>query len=150
MMQTDIIYGMGFSVYGIDEGTILKFIYNHKNTFCDINRGKELFEEIISDESSSLEDILCDYECEMSGREGYYAAVSNIISKETGIRMQYEPGDEDENGEAIIFTKRLPWDYNEAERGICNEEFEAIMLPYLTELNLTADDISYMGIEYFG
>lgn len=147
--QTAIVYGFGFSI-DCDDATLIEFIKNHKDAFCGNNAEKELYKEICDNEDVDLYDILADYACENTGREGPYAVVSNIMSRETNIDFSYEPGDADCGSDpAILLPETMPWFLNETEKALTKESLTGIYEKYMNELGIK-EKPDYVKIEYFG
>lgn len=83
----------------------------------------------------------------------YIDIAADIISAESGIRIQYEPADTDKGciGEAsILLPDALPWLYNNKEKSLTEESFREEMRPFFDELELNVDNIEYLEIEYYG
>ena len=128
-------------------------IKNHKVTFCKSDKEKELFEEMLeyTKDEYDLEDFFDCYSCKMTGMEGNGAVISNIISRETGIRIQYEMGQSDCcSYPSVLFAECMPWHLNEKERNLTVESLTEILLPYVEELGLSRKDIDALEIEYYG
>lgn len=152
-MRSSFVYGYGFIVDEITDEKLIDFIKNHKDTFCKADYEKELFEEMLeyTEEEYYLENFFDDYYCDCSGQGGRGAVVSNIISRETGIRIEYQMGQSDcDSYPSILFTETYPWNYNEKERNLTVESLTEILLPYAEELGLSKKDIDVLEIEYYG
>lgn len=152
-MKTDIVYGYGFMVDEIPDDVIIDFIKNHKETFCKSDTENELYEEMLeyTKEAYDLENFFEMYSCDHTGMEGNGAVISNIISRETGIRFEYQCGDADCNSyPSVLFVETYPWNYNEKEKNLTVESLNEILLPYVIELGLNRSNIDALEIEYYG
>lgn len=152
-MRSSFVYGYGFVIDVIEDEKLIDFIKNHKDTFCKSDNEKELFEEMLeyTKDEYDLEDFFEVYECEMTGMEGSGAVISNVISRETGIRVEYQMGQADcDSYPSVLFTETYPWLLNEKERNLTVESLTEILLPYVEELGLSKKDIDALEIEYYG
>ena len=152
-MRSSFVYGYGFFVDEIPDGVIIEFIKNHKDTFCKSDKEKELYEEMLeyTKEEYDLEDFFESYGCDCTGMEGNGAVISNIISRETGIRFEYQCGDADcDSYPSVLFAETYPWNYNEKEKSLTVESLTEIMFPYIEELGLKKENIDALEIEYYG
>ena len=155
-MRSSFVYGFGFEVENVLDRVLLDFMINHRNTFCKTEIENELFCEVVNftDEdlyAYGLEDFFESYSCDCSGQEGCGAIISNIISRETGIRVQYEMGQSECcSYPSVLFTETYPWLCNEKEKNLTIESLTEILLPYAEELGLSKDDIDALEIEYYG
>lgn len=149
MMMPVIAYGYGFK-QPYNEENIIDFIKSHKNTFCRTEEEVSLFNAMLeyTAEEYDLEDFFCGYRCENSGMEGLGAVISNIMSRETGIRFFYQAGDSDCNSDAaIILPDKSPWAYNDIEKQQTEESLSAILNQYINELGADIES-EYLAIEY--
>ena len=153
-MRTDIVYGYGFtSVDEIEDNKLIEFIKNHKDAFCKSEEELALFEDMLefTKDEYDLEDFFELYGCDMTGLEGNGAVISNIISRETGIRFEYQCGDADCcSYPSILFSETYPWNFNEKEKNLTVESLTEILLPYVEELGLGKNSIDALEIEYYG
>ena len=155
-MRSSFVYGFGFEVENILDRVLLDFMINHKNTFCKTDIENDLFCEVVNftDEdldAYGLEDFFESYQCDCTGQEGVGAVISNVISRETGIMVEYQMG-QSECGSypSVLLAETYPWNYNEKERNLTVESLTEILLPYAEELGLSKDDINALEIEYYG
>ena len=150
-MKTDVIYGYGFEIHA-DEKTIMEFVRKHSSTIVKRknNRELELMEECHNGNYEGIKEDYCDIECDLTGHGGLYAIISNIMTSETGIRFQYECGDCDCNSdESIMFCPVYPWQCNEKEKCLTEEQLEKIVNKYVEELGIITT-VGYLEVEYFG
>lgn len=84
--------------------------------------------------------------------EMYPVIIAEVISNETNVRVQFEHGQEECEGEpSILFTECNPWYLNKTEKALnTTAEFDAILEPYIKELGLDISDIDNLKIEYYG
>ena len=156
-MRSSFVYGYGFEIYKTSDEELIEFIKNHKDTFCKSDEEKELYNRILNyreeDYNYGLEELFEDemYACDYSGQEGFGAPISNIISRETNIRFQYEMGCSDCcSNPSVLFSETYPWNCNETEKNLTIESLTETLLPYVEELGLSKDDIGYVEVEYYG
>lgn len=154
-MQTNMIYGYGFEVCYVDDEKLIEFIKNHKETFCKSDEEKELFEELLKYEPDDycLDDLLeeSDVTCDVTGRTGFGVPISNIISRETGIRVQYEIGCGDCGSvPSVLFSEQYPWNYNEKEKNLTVDSLNELFIPYVKELGLSKEVLGGLAVEYYG
>ncbi len=150
-MRSSFIYGYGFNC-DCDDDKLIDFIKAHKETFCKTEREKKLYEEMLihTENEYDLEDFFEDYSCEYCGMEGNGAVISNIMSRETGIRFMYCQPDEDcDTLASVVFEGGYSWQLNEAEKSLIEEKLAAICNRYMNELGITGTP-DYLELEYFG
>jgi hypothetical protein len=152
-MRSSFVYGYGFIVDEIYDNVLIEFIKNHMRTFCASDIEKEMYEEMLeyTKEEYDLEDFFESYSCDCTGMEGRGAVISNIISRETGIRFDYQRGDGECNSyPSVLFVESYPWNLNEKEKNLTVESLTEIVLPYVEELGLKKNNIDALEIEYYG
>lgn len=155
-MSTSIVYGFGFIVDGVTDEKLIDFIKNHEDTFCRYPVEIVMYDEILEMTETEIDicgltDYFEGYSCNCSGQEGRGAVISNIISRETGIRVQYEAGDADcLSYPSVLLAEGMPWHLNEKEKSLTKESLTEILLPYVKELGLSKDNIGELKIEYYG
>lgn len=139
-------YGFGFYC-DCDEGKLIDFIKNHKKSFCQTEREKELYKEILdyTENEYDLEDSFEGYKCDSNGFEGIGAVIANIMSRETGIRFAYCIPDL----ASIVFEPVYPWQLNDIERNISEKALKDICKRYMDEIGLI-DKPDYLKLGYFG
>lgn len=150
-MRSSFVYGYGFEI-SCDEEKIVDFIKAHNNRFCKSDGEEKIYSNILeyTEGQDDLEDFFEDYACESSGIEGIGAAISNIMYRETGIRFEYQRGDECCNSyPSIILREGCPWRYNEVEKSLTEKDIFNICKKYMDELDLDTEP-NYLGIEYYG
>lgn len=150
--STGIVYGFGFNITCDDE-LLINFIINHKETFCKSEEEICLFNNMLEYTSKQydLEDFFEQYACNSSGMEGNGAVISNIMSRETGIRFEYQSGDSGcDSYPTILFSESMPWHYNDKEKKLTEESLKEICEQYAIELGIDIDDINMCKIEYYG
>ena len=142
----------GYGIIVPDDEHIIEFIKAHKDTFCQSQEEKDLYEEMLVYTAGEydLEDFFEKYGCANSGQPGPGAVISNIMSRETGLRFEYHRGMMDyENTERIIFTQGMPWHFNETEKNLTRDALDDIMNRYAAELGI-GREADYEEIEYYG
>lgn len=155
-MSTSIVYGFGFIVDEITDDKLIDFIKNHKDTFCKSPTEIAMYNEILNIPENEiymygLTDYFEDYSCNCSGQEGRGAVISNIISRETGIRVQYEMGQSEcDSYPSVLLAEGMPWHLNEKEKNLTKESLTGILLSYVEELGLSRDNVEELKIEYYG
>lgn len=156
-MRSSFVYGMGFEVDKVKISTIVDFIKNHKETFCQSETDKKIYNTML-DELDNMEDIydLDDYftdemySCDVSGQEGLGAVISNIMSAETGIRFEFQRGQDDCGSvPTVMFSDAPAWCYNEAEKCLTEDKFMEVCDKYMQELEIEGR-ADYMEVEYYG
>lgn len=146
-MRSSFIYGYGFNC-DCDDGTLVDFIKEHKDTFCKTEKEKELYNEMFN--YDHLENLFEHYSCDNTGMEGIGAVITNIMSRETGIRFVYCPPDDECNTFAsVVFKQGYPWQLNESEKELTEEKLSNICKKYMDELRIT-DVPDYLELEYYG
>lgn len=155
-MQTNISYGYGFSILNVTGKALAAFIIKHREYFSENEVEKDacdLSELVLNNKTAENELFIYfdDYEDDNSGNTGFGSAVSNIMSRETGILFSYEPGQSDCNSKKhILFPECFPWQLNEKEKNLTVESLFEIMSKYAVELNLETSDVGYHSVEYYG
>lgn len=150
-MRSSFIYGYGFNG-DCDEGKLIDFIKEHKETFCKSDREKELYNDMLkhTENEYDLEDFFEDYSCDNTGMKGVGAVIANIMSRETGIRFAYcQPDGDCDTLASIVFDEKYPWLFNETEKELTEEKLSNICKKYMDELGIT-DNPDYLNLEYYG
>lgn len=132
--KIDCMFGYGFKVYVSDE-ELKRFILKHKDVISSIPRGKELLEYIekCSDDEFNPKEDFYDWENENSNYSGIYGMIADVMCKETGIVFGYLAGQNDED-DVIVFPEMYPWEMNDTEKLLTEEELEAIYKRYIDDL----------------
>ena len=150
-MRSSFIYGYGFNC-DCDDGKLIDFVKAHKETFCKSEAEIKLYEEMLkyTENEYDLEDFFDRYSCESSGMEGNGAVISNIMSRETGIRFIYcQPDGDCDTYASIVFEEGYPWHLNEVEKNLTEEKLQSICKQYMNELGID-DTPDYLNLEYWG
>ena len=150
-MRSSFIYGYGFNCDCEDE-KLIDFVKAHKETFCKSEAEIKLYEEMLkyTESEYDLEDFFDRYSCESSGMEGNGAVISNIMSRETGIRFMYcQPDGDCDTYASIVFEEGYPWHLNEVEKNLTEEKLQSICKQYMNELGID-DTPDYLNLEYWG
>ena len=150
-MRSSFIYGYGFNG-DCDEGKLIDFIKEHKETFCKSDREKELYNDMLkhTENEYDLEDFFENYSCDNTGMKGVGAVIANIMSRETGIRFAYcQPDGDCDTLASIVFDEKYPWLFNETEKELTEEKLSNICKKYMDELGIT-DNPDYLNLEYYG
>ena len=150
-MRSSFVYGFGFNC-DCDEGKLIDFIKNHKETFTKSEGEKKLYDELLdyTENEYDLEDFFKDYECENNGSYGLGAIIANIMSRETGIRFDYcMPDDSCDTLASVVFGSGYPWQLNDIERNISEKALKDTCKKYMDEIGLI-DEPDYLELEYFG
>ena len=148
-MRNSFVYGLGFYC-DCDGNKLIDFVKAHKETFCMTDYEKELYIDILDciEETGYLFELLEDYSCDTTGFNGIGAVISNIMSRETGVRFEYYPGEDAcYTPNAICFTRSFPWLFNEIEKNLTRDKLEDICGKYMNELGIT-DEFSFLELEY--
>ena len=156
-METSIVYGNGFNVDKVRPLKMIDFIKNHKKTFCQSETENEIYKNLTdTDNGIFAHNYMGDffnnygYSCEYSGREGFGAVISNIMSRETGIRFEFQTGQDDCDGVPSVMLAECPaWALNDTERNLTEEKFMKICDKYMKELGIEGR-ADYLKVEYFG
>ena len=146
-MVTTVLYGYGF-ICNYEDNKLIDFLKRHNKIFCQFPEEYEIYNDIINYPAEDINNIFADYydEC---GTNGKNVAISNIMSRETGIRFECCPPSYDYNDFVIIFREQFPWNLNEIEKNLTKENLEEIMKRYMHELGITTE-VDYMSMEYYG
>lgn len=144
-MSTSIVYGYGFPIKDVTVETINSFLETHTDLIPNYHTMEECEEEL----KKCLPKY---YTCGVSGQEGVGAVISNIMTKETGIRFEYQPSMQEysDDSPCIIFSECLPWLLSEKEKELTQDSLDDIMMPYIKELGLSPDICDRQQIEYWG
>lgn len=170
-MSTSIVYGYGINLEnGIDKHFLIEFLTapDHKDTILrrcnkkeidvlqaalkiqntcnnpDLAELMETYEETFFEALEAVQDSI-------TGIEGTYAIVANIMAEETDIRFEYQGGDDNCGSHpAILFSAAYPWRFNKIERELTEEKLDQIYTTYAIELGISLEEIDYLSIEYYG
>lgn len=149
-MRSSHIYGYGFNCDCKDE-KLVNFIKAHKGTFCRTEEEKEIYNVLASEDELDLEELFKGYTCDSNSIEGgAEAVITNIMSRETGIRFIYcLPCEDCDTWASIMFAEGYPWQLNEAEKNLTEEKLQNICKQYMNELGITCEP-NYLSLEYWG
>lgn len=148
-MESSFVYGYGFYC-DCEEGKLIDFIKEHKNTFCRSDADNDLYNELIeyTKDQYDLEDFFDCYYGDSGVGYGKEAVVANVISRETEIGFIGCPPDED-HGASIIFEASYPWLLNEKEKNVTKEDLKKICKKYMKELDIQGNP-DFLNLEYYG
>ena len=113
----------GFVISATDR-QIVNFCNKHIDTVAQlVDHGSDIVEYLREHDGKDNVDDFCekfyDYESCISGESGAYGIIADVMWQETGIRFEYRRHAEpDDSPEYIVFSARLPWEYNEKERNL--------------------------------
>ena len=162
---TSVVYGRGFEIADATFGNILQFIANHKSTLYNLNvddsiidKAVKLLEDVDFDDIEDVEDLdeeLYDALQALSDNDITWFRLGDIvafiIATETDISFEFSVSQDDCMGEASILLPDLkPWFYSEKEKSLTEEQFDEILKPYISELELDPNSIDNLEIEYYG
>ena len=150
-MGSSFIYGYGFNC-DCEDKKLIDFIKTHKETFCKSEIEAKLYDEMLryTENEYDLEDFFGYYSCESNGIEGNGAVISNIMSRETGIRFMYcQPDGNCDTWASIVFKEGYPWQLNEVEKNLTEEKLGEICMRYMEELGIL-ELPDYLSLEYYG
>lgn len=131
-------YGCGFSCDFTDE-KLIDFIICHKESFCKTEEETNRYERMLKYMKSDydLEDFFEDYPCDANAMEGNGAVIANIMTRETGIKFEYfQPDDNGIGNGIVVFSPCYPWQLNDKEKNLSEEELIDILQKYMAELNI--------------
>lgn len=150
--STMMVYGFGFEC-DAEDSILVQFIKKHKEAFCRTERERDVYKEILTYSPKNqfdLDDVFCDYDCDSSGCQGLGAVITNIMSRETGVRFDYCPPDGDCNtSAAVLYSESYPWQMNEVERDLTAEKLTEICKTYMNELGID-NEPDFLAQEYYG
>ena len=150
-MRSSFIYGFGFNC-DCEDAKLIDFIKAHKDTFCKTDAEIKLYKEMLeyTKEEYDLEDFFEGYACDTNGTEGNGAVISNIMSRETGIRFIYCLPDGDcDTYASVLFEQGYPWQLNEIEKNLSEKQLSDICEKYMNELGIM-ESPDYLDLEYYG
>lgn len=163
IMKTSFVCGYGFACDEVAREAMISFLKSHKETFIRSDNEKELYDEVMmyeynpfeddeslleDDEKPELEEILERYSCDNTALEGLGAVISNIMSRETGIRFKYYTPDAGcDTPAAVVFREGYPWHDNEVEKNLTEDSLASIFRKYMEELGLSVEP-DYLELEY--
>lgn len=143
-MYSSIVYGYGFHC-DCDDQKFVDFIKNHKETFCQSEKEKEIFDKM-DEESCDVQELFLSYPCDATGQEGQGAVISNIMARETDIRFICCMPDGDCNTLAsVVFEEGYPWQMNQTEKNLTGKDLERICKTYMEELGIE-DDPDFLSL----
>lgn len=150
MMEVYTEYGYGFECE-CKEKNFIEFIKAHKNRFCKTDDERELYQRIenISDKRN-IKDLFDNYYCEQSYCKGAYAAISNIMTRETGYEFSYKYACEECNTPAtIVIDFSDLYDLTYKRKKELETKVYDICKRYMAELGITGKP-DYLTLKYFG
>lgn len=140
--------GYGFYTQDITENNLYKFLKNHPTD-------DKLLTEILADIEEKLEennldlDIL-DIDEDFRDRTDSYSIaeiIGCIIRKETGINIGYS-GCDDYGDEALLYSPRYPWEMEENDHNLTQDNIAKTLNPYAKELGV--EGCQYIDLTYSG
>lgn len=152
-MYSSIVYGYGFAIEDVTNKQIYNFMKNHKTTIEQLD-DEELSNfintpNITDDEIDNMNNTFIDFASEYPSDSGFYSIISSVMCIETGINFGYFEGMDGCIGtQSICLPNAQPWQYNDTERALTEEELTNILTKYRDELGITSS-IEHLAIEYF-
>ncbi len=165
MADVSSISGYGFSVEDLEAEKVLLFAFKHRDAikglsesldkclaFYDFyeeqfkNKSDKEILKILSSDKSEFMNILDETEDDCSGMSGLGSIPASVISRETGIRVGYECG---EDGEVILFYSCMPWELNDVEKELTQESLKELMFVYMSELGIPESSYHWYDIVYY-
>ena len=152
--STSIIYGYGFNISTLTANGFINFLTWHSESVIAILQKQvgykhlteaDLFETL---KTTGPEEFFSEIECEISGFTGWEAVISNVITHETDIRVEYQSG-ESHGDETIMFSEGMPWIYSNKEKLLTQDYLEDLFSKYINDLHLECEPC-YVVMEYFG
>lgn len=117
------------------------FLKNHRAIFGENEQEKEILKEIDNaKDDEALERVMMKFVenkyCDEKTLEyGIGAVVATVMRRETGINFRYYGPDSDYcTPPAVIFIPDYPWNANEMERNLKEEELCRICQKYIAEI----------------
>ncbi|MDD6484006.1 MAG: hypothetical protein PUF72_05465 [Clostridiales bacterium] len=150
-MMSSYIYGFGFASDCAEE-KLVDFMITHKDSFCVYDYEFVLYDEMLRcvKNGGNSEALFESYSCDVSGKDGEGAVISNIMSRETGICFSYCPSDDSCGTLAsVVFEVNYPWHMNETEKNLTEEQVRNVCKKYMEELGIS-DEPNYLSLEYYG
>lgn len=151
-MRSSHVYGYGFHC-DCEDQKIIEFIKSHKKTFCKSEMETDLYNEMLEYTAGEydLEDFFMDYSCTSCGAAGIGAVISNIMTRETGVRFEFHNSQEECDTKAsVLYGIGYPWQLNETEKELTEEKLENICSIYMQELGIPSSEMGYLELEYYG
>ena len=146
------IYGPGFDVADAEPDRIRNFLREHEPALAkeaekiEDEEGRTLHELLhdaaISD--SEFVDTLIDLEYKCGNVAPY---IGCVMSEETGIRFD-TPGTTEDGEDCVMFCPAMPWEYNEKEKPLTQDELFGLIQKYADELGVKFNpdlDLVYDG-----
>lgn len=147
------VCGYGFAVVDIDNSdefeetmdpfVTAKFLKNHREAFGVTEQEKDILKKMDNaKDDDALEEVMmrlvenryCDDE---TLEYGLGAVVATVMRRETGIRFKYYGPDSDYcTPPAVVFIPDYPWNTNETEQNLKEEDLCCICQKYMTEIGL--------------
>ena len=144
--EASVAYGYGFELGSLvtDKELAKKFICQHQHKVSKDN-AKEIGKVIHRMEHHG--DIM-DYDDENTINPEILDMIATIMFWETGIRFEYEIGEDGVSNPAIIFPVKYPWQLNETEKSLTEKSLNKIVRKYVDELGIITT-VGYISVEYF-
>lgn len=169
-MKTSIAYGYGFPLTSLTTEHFVSFINKHQHTMVKIKNSDKINETCKTavdklsnfcyfskaEEITNLEidDIANDFYAitDLYGEMGMLSIIALIMSVETNIMFNYQPGDGECDSEpSIILPSGNPWQFNEKEKQLKSaDDLDEIIKPYTRELHIPEEEIGELEVEYYG
>ena len=138
------IWGIGFDVADVDVNKYRQFVVNHK-TCLDEKKDYRDFLGYILD--TAPEDLELTEVLDSINSLRLADPIAEIMTSETGIRFD-APGISDDDYDCVLFTAAYPWQWNETERSLTEDQLYETMKRYAEELGVEAPgeyDLVYSG-----
>ena len=143
-LDTWHVTGSGFDCSAVNEKVFGKFLLDHAAVFRSkfdssdyiLAVARALFE---GKQTAAFhrERVFADLAAlrEMTDHYSLAEFVACVMTAETGIRF-YVPGPTDEGADYVLFCNAAPWEYNEAERSLTEENLTKIFITYADMLKV--------------
>ena len=152
-------YGFELDVNDISYSMFTNFIIAHEETirsrtnyqeislleFIKKNRNADTIDVSDLTEIPNFADIKNDFN--ESRTYGIEAIIANIISNETGLRLQYEHTEDYTQTNCILLPYRAPWEYDEVEAKLNANALINMLMPYFEELGIKPT-LTEIHVEY--
>lgn len=142
-------YGFELDVNDISYSMFTNFIMAHEETIRSRTNYQEisLLEFIKKNRNADTIDISDLNKIPNFAGINIEAIIANIISNETGLRLQYEHTEDYTQTNCILLPYRAPWEYNEVEAKLNANALINMLMPYFEELDIKPT-LTEIHVEY--
>ena len=144
------VEGTGFYTDDIRKSRVKDFLTAHRDTFCRSEAEEDIMQAL--EAGADITGLFKGYSGDFGDtmEDGWGTAVSNVIFRETDIRVEYwydrNKGDEEKyrNRPCLMFAQGEVWWFNETEKALTRKSLRIILDSYARELGAEVEGCHFL------